>query len=238
MPRTSAARRPGHRAADGGHTDVAELLLARGAAVNARDNNGEKPSQKIPTPASHFLDLHALLEQTEKGLLTLGGCSIHDAAGKGDLEKVKTLLRDSPRLVSCKNIYGQRMDGMTPLHHAAAADQKEMAELLLANDADPNAKDSYGQTPLHWAARVGGTGTTESLLASKAAVNARTDGGKTPLHEAAEAGQGAVVKLLLAKNADANAKDILGRTPFDFAVGKGREDVAELLRQSGGPGRS
>jgi hypothetical protein len=45
-------------------------------------------------------------------------------------------------------------DGWTPLHQAAAKGRKEVAELLITNDADVNAKNDIGKTPLHEAALV------------------------------------------------------------------------------------
>ena len=68
---------------------------------------------------------------------------IHDAAEKGDLEKVKALLKDHPDLVSSKD----EGDG-TPLYWAVANNHKDMVELLVASNADVNAKALLGQTPL------------------------------------------------------------------------------------------
>jgi len=45
--------------------------------------------------------------------------------------------------------------GWTPLHWAALEGHKGMAELLLANKADVNAKDNKGYTPLYYAADKG-----------------------------------------------------------------------------------
>jgi ankyrin repeat protein len=39
----------------------------------------------------------------------------------------------------------------TPLHKAAYGGCKDVAELLLANKAEVNAKDTDGETPLHMA---------------------------------------------------------------------------------------
>ncbi len=52
---------------------------------------------------------------------------------------------------------------MTPLHLAAQQGSKEVVELLLANQADVNAKDSGGYTPLQWAIKRGHPDVAESL---------------------------------------------------------------------------
>ena len=70
---------------------------------------------------------------------------IHDAAKSGDLEKVKALLKGNPDSVSSKD----ENYGATPLHFAASAAGKDVAELLLTNKAEVNAKDNNGWTPLH-----------------------------------------------------------------------------------------
>jgi ankyrin repeat protein len=64
--------------------------------------------------------------------------------------------------------------------------------LLLANKADPNAKDNLGRTPLQYAAMREDTDMAEVLLANGADINTRGGAGMmlqkladTPLHEAA-----------------------------------------------------
>lgn len=68
------------------------------------------------------------------------------------------------------------------MHHAAALGHKDVAELLLANKAEVNAKDKHGATPLHWAASEGHKEVVEMLLAHDAEVNAKTNDGWTALH--------------------------------------------------------
>ena len=65
---------------------------------------------------------------------------------------------------------------------AAGNGHKQVAELLIANGADVNAKaDSW--TPLHSAALTGHKEIVELLIAAKGAdVNAKDDDGKTPLN--------------------------------------------------------
>jgi ankyrin repeat protein len=67
------------------------------------------------------------------------------------------------------------------LHFAAKGGDKGIADLLLENQADVDAKANGGYTPLHFAAFGGLDGMAELLLAKNADVNARDDKGKSPL---------------------------------------------------------
>jgi len=152
---------------------------------------------------------------------------IHDATRRGNLEEVKALLTLHPELV-----FSMDMVGNTPLHLAALYGREKIAELLLANKADVNARASSGRTPLHMAALVGHKDLVELLLANNAEVNAFARNGDTPLHLAAAWGHKAdVVELLLAHGADVNARDLGGYTPSQAAAKRGYKDMEELLRQ-------
>ena len=72
----------------------------------------------------------------------------------------------------------------------------DVAELLLANKAEVNAKDKSEWTPLHWAAMKGHKAVVELLLANGADVNAKANNGGTPLHLAEDRGQEDVAELL------------------------------------------
>jgi hypothetical protein len=90
---------------------------------------------------------------------------------------------------------------------------RELAEVLLSNKADVNARSASGETPLHVAARKGHRD--------------RLD--QTPLHLAAAAGHAEVVKALLDQDADLLARDKSGRTPKAFAIENGHAAIIELL---------
>jgi ankyrin repeat protein len=64
----------------------------------------------------------------------------------------------------------RRVTGRTPFHLAAIAGHKEIAELLIANGADVNAKNKGGRTPLDSAIAFKHTETADLL---------RKHGGKT-----------------------------------------------------------
>ena len=96
---------------------------------------------------------------------------IHDAAAAGDLEKVKALLKENPADVNARD----SLNGATPLVVAVINNHKDMVELLLANNADVNAKTFFGMTPLHY---VENEDVAELLLVNKADVNAKDKGGE------------------------------------------------------------
>jgi ankyrin repeat protein len=107
-----------------------------------------------------------------------------------------------------------------------------VAEVLLANKANVNAKAWDGSTPLRWAAFYSRKDVAELLLAKGADVNVKDIGGDTPLHHAASRKD--MVELLLANKADVNAKDNSGLTPLRWTEILGHKDIVELLRQHGG----
>jgi ankyrin repeat protein len=158
-------------------------------------------------------------------IIVLGrGGEIHFAAGNGDLEKVKTLLKNNSSLV-----FSRDKEGLVPLHWAALFGSKEVVELLLANKADVNAKDNEGAVALHKAALRGHKDVAELLLANHADINAEDHLGGRPLHTAAFNDHREVAELLLANKADVNAKDNKGRMALHMAAFKGSKDVVELL---------
>ena len=132
------------------------------------------------------------------------------------------------------NAKEQRDPGWTPLHIATQLDHKEIAKLLIINDAYVNAKDNYGLTSLHWAARVGCKETAELLIEKGSDLNAKDDADWTPLNTAAYEGHKEIVELLIAKGADVNAGVSQQKsTPLHSAVAENHKEVAELLIANG-----
>src|SRR5262249_40406760 len=115
--------------------------------------------------------------------------------------------------------------GDTALHLAAAGYRVEIARLLLAAGADPNAATNHRQSgPLHYAADgyVNGPAwdakrqvkTIRCLLDAGANVNAPDKNGATPLHRAVRTRCAAAVKCLLEAGADPTQTNKPGSTPF------------------------
>lgn len=116
----------------------------------------------------------------------------------------------------------------TPLHYASKYMKDRVAELLLRNDADVNAKDSQDMTPLHRAVigltQVGLVGDHQD-----AGMTQRPVPGPAPIQASLTC-----VKLLVRAGADLQAGDSHGRKPIHWASGLGRGDMVRFLVESAG----
>lgn len=91
---------------------------------------------------------------------------IHNAASNGNITKVQSLLKASPKLVNQRD-----KNGATPLHNAVAGNHKAMAAFLIANKANVNARNKNGATPLHIAAEQGNCEIASLLISNGADIN-------------------------------------------------------------------
>jgi ankyrin repeat protein len=217
---------PLHYAAQNGHQGVAELLLAKGADVNAQ---GDWLWTGLYVMADGHITFVDSLKANKDEAADCTWTPLFAAVYGGYKDVAELLLANKADV----NTKGNR--NWTPLHVAALQNKKDMAELLLANGARANARDKDGKTPLHYAAQNGYKDVSALLLANGAEINARDNSGwMMPLHLAAGNGHKNVVELLLANGAEINARPSGGWTPLRWAAAYGRKDVAELLRQHGG----
>lgn len=156
--------------------------------------------------------------------------AVADAAMKGDLATVRSLLKEGA------DVNAPRGDGMSALHWAAERGQAEMAEVLVYAGANTAAVTRIGQyTPLHVAARVGSTAVVDVLLKAGAPVDAKANpSGATALHLAANAGSAATINRLLDAGADKDAKEAeWGQTPLIFATAFNRVEAVKALLARG-----
>jgi ankyrin repeat protein len=114
--------------------------------------------------------------------------------------------------------------GDTALHMAAAAFQRQVAELLVEHGADSRARNRRGAEPLHYAADANRwdpaaqAETIEFLVSVGADPNALDRSGVSPLHRAVRTRSLAAVRALLDGGANGRRPNRSGSTPLHLAV--------------------
>jgi cytohesin len=215
------------------HADVVELLIAKGADVNAAPGAGMSPLQMAKKQKN--TEVVRLLEEH----------------GAGERPVART---ESPQVRAAANpIPASRpypvddQEGMLPprsrptrgrssdsLNQASVEGDVARVKALLDEGTDVNAKNSrMGYTALHGAARNGHKEVVELLLANGADINARENQSKTPLFLAVEYGKKEIVELLLARGADVNAAARGAENALSTAKKKGNTEIEALLTKNG-----
>ena len=154
---------------------------------------------------------------------------IHDAARRGDLAKLKSLLAKRPELLEARSEKEK-----TPLHFAAQSGHKEIVEVRLEKGADVNAKNIALKTALHYAAGMGHKEIVDVLISRGAALNSGTMDGSTPLHYSANLGNSEIIRVLIEKGSDINRRNKYGLTPLDLASDLDQNEAAQLIAYKGG----
>jgi ankyrin repeat protein len=116
---------------------------------------------------------------------------IHDAARRGNLERVRQLIYDDDGNVRW-DAHEDDEDGAIPLHYAAKYNHVEVARLLLDAGSNVNEIEELGTTPLQYAASTGSVEMTMLLLERGADQSV----GDSALDEAIRTGHHAVAEIL------------------------------------------
>jgi ankyrin repeat protein len=162
-------------------------------------------------------------------LASAGDTRVADAAQSGDLNAVRTLVKQKA------DVNAAQGDGSTALHWAAQKDDVEMAKVLLGAGASVKATTRIGAaTPLFMACRNGNAAMVETLIQAGADANSIDEHGTTPLMMAASAGNPNAIKVLIEHGAAVNAREgAHGQTALMFAGALGRADAIKVLAAHG-----
>lgn len=208
---------------------IVQLLISRGADLNAIDADGYTPLRY----AIQFDYLDVLNELIKAGcdlrVLDKSGTSAMDSAvlaGKKDL--VVILHKAGASLgAASKESLG------TPLIMAVIGGHPEIARYLVDQGAPLDDQASNGRAAIHCAVQEGNLELATLLAERGANLNLRTQLDETPLCIAVQEHNIDMLNVLLKFKADPNVPCHFEFTPFMSARTKGYEDFATLLAEAG-----
>ena len=124
---------------------MVELLLKKGAEVDARDDYGRTPLKLAVRSNGNLAMVKALLAAGADSMTRdeRGRTPLHHASFIRNRAVCKVLLKAGANVKVLDN------NGETPLHVAANRDNPVGVKFLLAAGADQDARDNGGNTPLH-----------------------------------------------------------------------------------------
>ncbi|MEP6961611.1 MAG: ankyrin repeat domain-containing protein [Acidobacteriota bacterium] len=161
-----------------------------------------------------------LLAQAQRDLAT----AIQAGATKQALEQIR----------GGADVNKAQLDGSTPLLWAINRSDYEVAEALLAKQANPNAGNEFGVLPLLEAARLNDARMVKMLLDAGAKVDSGNPDDETSLMLAIKGGNLPIVETLIGAGANVNITEKFhNQTPLMYAASAGRADIVKLLLSKG-----
>jgi ankyrin repeat protein len=220
---------PLQAAAIGGHEEAAELLLCKGADVEAVDKPTSGTALCLAARFGHDAVVRVLLKEGAK--LSTNKCRrvIHFALWNGGHEAVIDSLLRHGEAVDAKDGNGE-----TALHYAASIGARQsVVNFLLDMGANLESKDAKLRTPLFAASQSKRENMVKFLLAKGANIQSSDIESRSMLHLAARNARRSLIELLISSGIKLNAKDKLGETPLHMAVSARRISTVKLLLEEG-----
>ncbi|KAJ8674380.1 hypothetical protein QAD02_005642 [Eretmocerus hayati] len=247
---------PIHGAAQEGHLEIVEILLANGSKIDVATPKG-KTALYLAAQNGHTEIVDFLLKKgavVDGPLVSVGLTPLMIAASKGHGDCVDLLVKGKAKV----NVSAA---GITPLHAAARCDNVKSVRVLLDHGAKVHCKDDWGYTPLSTAIVCKQKEIVDLLMLEGAAEDA--DFGKLidfavktsnkdivdillrdrkfvkdpsvcPLTTAIRHADEEILKILIQKGADINSEETdLKMTPLYAAATYGQERIAKFLIENG-----
>ena len=135
--------------------------------------------------------------------MAMTGCGtpLHNAAYRGDINAVKTLIEQGA------DVNAREHPGVTPLHTAAGEGHANVVTLLIEKGADVNAKSRRGYTPLMFAAMYGHADVAKFLIDRGADIDTAMAG--LGAHDNADARRGIILLERLAKKQEIASQPVI-----------------------------
>ncbi|KAJ7839843.1 ankyrin repeat domain-containing protein [Mycena olivaceomarginata] len=206
-----------------GHQKICQLLLNKGADVNAQGGFYGNALQAAAS-GGHDKIFQVLLDKGAD-VNAQGGFygNALQAAVSGGHDKIVQVLLDKGADVNTQGgFYGNALQA------AASGGHDKIVQVLLDKGADVNAQGRRYGNALHAAASSGQGKIVQVLLDKGADVNAQGGEYGNALHAAASGGHDKIVKVLLDKGADVNAQGRYGNA-LQAAVSRGHDKIVQVL---------
>ncbi|KAI5782081.1 hypothetical protein DFH27DRAFT_579715 [Peziza echinospora] len=218
-------------AAENGYGPIVEMLLERGADIEARGRIWQTALSLAA--ANGHADVARLLVgrganiEAEDG--RFGLTPVTWAASRGHEAAVELLIAAGAKIGSNGDLT------QNPLHVAVQNDHAGVVVLLLRHISGPGIErpNLLGQRPLAQAAGRGNERVVRLLLGRGAAVDSPDTNFQTALFWAAGKNHAGAVRMLLDSGAAIEARDYVGQTPLSWACEWGREPIVRLLLERG-----
>ena len=251
-------------AAKHGHCAMAELLLDKGAEINAQGGDFGDALQAA-SYGGHEAVVRLLLDKGAE--INAQGRrydnALQTASYRGHEAVVRLLLDKGAEVNAQGGDYGNALQAASyrgyeavvrllldkgaeinaqggyfgnALQAASYRGHEAVVRLLLDKGAEVNAQGGYFGNALHAAAYAGKNEVLELLIRNYSIMQLQDPYDRTLLWWAAAGGQTTTVQVLISRyNYDSRTADKFGRTPLWIATKKGHHAVSELLSEECGP---
>jgi ankyrin repeat protein len=224
-----ATEAPLIEAARAGEDAAAAALIADGADVGARSNDGATALHYAAERNDLELADRLLAAGADAAARTRNGVTpLALAATNGGTDMIERLLDHGA------DPNGLSSEGETPLMLAALNGRPDAVRLLLDHGADPNLIEPFkGQTALMWAAGGGNAEAVTLLVERGARIEPKSHGGFTPLLFAVRNAEAQALEALIKAGASVNAVVPDGTSALNVAVVNGYFEIASILLDAG-----
>lgn len=237
LPSSDIGYTPLLYAAQGGHANVAQLLIQKGADIHHAARGGETALDL----AVWRSDLEMIQLLTDAGV-RVEARQLAMAVARSTPETVRFLLEHGADANATGSVNPQ-VSGPPPLPPVIMAAQRgdpAVLKLLIDAGADVSAQDRNGWSALRWARhsesrRQPYEKTLVPIIEQLEAAGAHDDAGDkaAALFNAVLRKDASAVRQVLAQGANANAKDDRGVPPLIYAGNLGQAEVVEALIDGG-----